>query len=84
MKCLLSKIWKTIAVIAFGFLVYVALNYYNQVNERFNIALTAPMSLTTSFGKSDGAWNQSALSMGLFSENNLIVLTYAFEKRVRK
>ena len=55
-----------------------------QVNERFNIALTAPMSLTTSFGKSDGAWNQSALSMGLFSENNLIVLTYAFEKRVRK
>jgi len=26
----LSKIWKTIAVIAFGFLVYEALNYYGS------------------------------------------------------
>ena len=55
-----------------------------QINERLNIALTAPMSITTSFGKSNGIWNQSALSMGLFSENNLLMLTYAFEKRVRK
>lgn len=55
-----------------------------QVNERLNVSLTAPISITTSFGKSNGIWNQSALTMGLFSENNLIMLTYAFEKRVRK
>ena len=30
LKCLLSKFWKAIAVIAFGFLVYVALNYYSS------------------------------------------------------
>ena len=57
---------------------------FYQVNDHLNIALTAPMSITTSFGKSNGTWNQSALSMGLFSENNLLMLTYSFEKRVRK
>ena len=52
-----------------------------QVNERFNIALSTPMSFTTSFGKSDGAWNQSALNIGLFNENNLLTLTYVFKNR---
>jgi len=52
-----------------------------QVNERFNIALSTPMSFTTSFGKSDGAWNQSAFNIGLFNENNLLTLTYVFKNQ---
>ena len=52
-----------------------------QINNRFNVALTAPMSLTTSFGKSDGQWNQSAFNMGLFNENNLLTLTYVFKNQ---
>ena len=52
-----------------------------QINTRFNVALTAPMSLTTSFGKSDGQWNQSAFNMGLFNENNLLTLTYVFKNQ---
>ena len=55
-----------------------------QVNERFNIALSTPMSFTTSFGKSDGVWNQSALNIGLFNENNLLTLTYVFKNRTTK
>ena len=52
-----------------------------QVNERFNIALSTPMSFTTSFGKSDGQWNQSAFNIGLFNENNLLTLTYVFKNQ---
>jgi hypothetical protein len=52
-----------------------------QINTRFNIVLTAPMSLTTSFGKSDGQWNQSAFNIGLFNENNLLTLTYVFKNQ---
>ena len=52
-----------------------------QVNERFNIALSTPMSFTTSFGKSDGQWNQSAFNIGLFNENNLLTLSYVFKNQ---
>jgi hypothetical protein len=52
-----------------------------QVNERFNITLSTPMSFTTSFGKSDGQWNQSAFNIGLFNENNLLTLTYVFKNQ---
>ena len=55
-----------------------------QVNKNFNVAIAAPVSIMTALGRSDGEWNQSALSMGMFSENNLFMLTYAFEKRVKK
>lgn len=55
-----------------------------QVNERFNITLSTPMSFTTSFGKSDGQWNQSAFNLGLFNENNLLTLTYVFKNQTRE
>ena len=57
---------------------------FYQVNDHLNIALTAPLSITTTFGRSDGVWNQSGVNVGIFNENNLLILTYGFEKLDKK
>jgi hypothetical protein len=52
-----------------------------RINDHFNIGLSAPISLTTSFSKSNGEWNSSAVNFGMFSDPNYLILTYAFEKQ---
>ncbi len=52
-----------------------------KVNPNINIGLATPLSLSGNFSKSNGAWNQSSLNVGLFSETNYLILTYAFEKQ---
>jgi hypothetical protein len=51
------------------------------INPNLNVGLAAPLSISSTFGKSNGTWNQSSLNVGLFSETNYLILTYAFEKQ---
>lgn len=51
------------------------------INSNINIGIAAPLSISSTFGKSNGAWNQSSLNVGLFSDTNYLILTYAFEKQ---
>lgn len=51
------------------------------INPNLNIGLAAPLSISSTFGKSNGVWNQSSFNVGLFSETNYLILTYAFEKQ---
>jgi len=46
-----------------------------------NIGLATPLSFSTTFGKSNGEWNQSGMNLGFFSETNYLILTYNFEKK---
>jgi len=57
---------------------------FYQVNDHLNIALTAPLSFTTNFGRSNGVWNQAGFNLGIFNENNLLALTYGFETKNKK
>jgi len=52
-----------------------------KAGEHLNIGLATPLSFSTTFGKSNGEWNQSGMSLGFFSETNYLILTYSFEKK---
>lgn len=52
-----------------------------RINDRFTVALEAPMSLSLNMSQTQGSWNQSSLSAGMFSEANFLTLSYLFSKK---
>tara|TARA_Y100000385_G_C12917313_1_gene560956 strand:+ start:156 stop:725 length:570 start_codon:yes stop_codon:yes gene_type:complete len=54
---------------------------FYKLNDKVNFALTTPITMMTSFGISDGNWEQSAFSLGVFSENNHLIVTYSLENK---
>ena len=54
---------------------------FYKLNSKVNFALTTPITMMTSFGKSDGNWEQSAFSFGVFSENNHLTITYTLDNK---
>lgn len=58
-----------------------SLGAFYKLNSKVYFALTTPITMMTSFGKSDGNWEQSAFSFGIFSENNHFTITYSLENK---
>ena len=58
-----------------------SLGAFYKLNSKVYFALTTPITMMTSFGKSDGNWEQSAFSFGIFSENNHLTITYSLENK---
>ena len=52
-----------------------------KINDRFTVAIEAPINVTLNMSQVQGSWNQSSLSAGMFSEANFLTLSYLFSKK---
>jgi len=52
-----------------------------RINEQFVISIEAPLNFALNFSKYNGVWNGNSMSVGMFTESNLLTLSYIIKPK---
>ena len=52
-----------------------------RINEQFVISIETPLNFALNFSKSQGVWNGNSMSLGMFTESNLLTLAYTIKPK---
>ena len=52
-----------------------------RINEQFIISIETPLNFAINFSKFQGVWNGNSMSVGMFTESNLLTLSYIIKPK---